>query len=101
MRKSVLSLLFFTMLSMPVLSVPVMMELMAVDQMDGEVTIVAEGRTIIVSGAEGQKLEVISLTGRKVAEYQINSPAQRIELDLNKGCYVIKVGKVVRKVSLH
>lgn len=102
MRKSVLLLLFLAFLSIPVLSVPVEMELMEMEQIDSRVTITVEGNAIIVNGAEGQVLEVVSLTGRKVAEYQINSPAQRIELNnLNRGCYVIKVGKVVRKVSIH
>lgn len=102
MRKSVLLLLFLAFLSIPVLSVPVEMELMKMEQIDSRVTITVEGNAIIVNGAEGQVLEVVSLTGRKVAEYQINSPAQRIELNnLNRGCYVIKVGKVVRKVSIH
>lgn len=66
-------------LSAPVLAVPVMMELMAMEQIDHEVSIVVEGNTVTVNGAEGQVLEVISLTGRKVAQYDINSPSQRIE----------------------
>jgi hypothetical protein len=88
------------MLSAPVLAVPVMMELMAVEQIDSEVTMVVEGNTVTVNGAEGLVLEIISLTGRKVAQYEINSPSQRIELNLTKGCYVFKVGKVVRKVAI-
>ena len=88
------------MLSAPVLAVPVMMELMAVEQIDSEVTIVVEGNIVTVNGAEGLVLEIISLTGRKVAQYEINSPSQRIELNLTKGCYVFKIGKVVRKVAI-
>ena len=41
------------MLSAPVLAVPVMMELMAVEQIDSEVTMVVEGNTVTVNGAEG------------------------------------------------
>jgi hypothetical protein len=88
------------MLSAPVLAVPVMMELMAVEQIDSEVTMVVEGNTVTINGAEGLVLEIISLTGRKVAQYEINSPSQRIELNLTKGCYVFKIGKVVRKVAI-
>ena len=87
-------------LSAPILAVPVMMELMAMEQIDHEVSIVVEGNTVTVNGAEGQVLEVISLTGRKVAQYDINSPSQRIELNLTKGCYVFKIGKFVRKVAI-
>ena len=42
----------------------------------------------------------VSMTGRAVATYKIDSPVQRIELNLPKGCYILKVGKVVRKVTV-
>lgn len=100
MRKIILTMTLTLMLSAPVLAVPVMMELMATEQIDSEVTMVVEGNTVTVNGAEGLVLEIISLTGRKVAQYEINSPSQRIELNLNKGCYVFKIGKVVRKVAI-
>lgn len=100
MRKIILTMTLTLMLSAPVLAVPVMMELMATEQIDSEVTIVVEGNTVTVNGAEGLVLEIISLTGRKVAQYEINSPSQRIELNLTKGCYVFKIGKVVRKVAI-
>lgn len=100
MRKIILTMTLTLMLSAPVLAVPVMMELMAVEQIESEVTMVVEGNTVTVNGAEGLVLEIISLTGRKVAQYEINSPSQRIELNLTKGCYVFKIGKVVRKVAI-
>ena len=100
MRKILLTMTLILLLSAPVLAVPVMMELMAMEQIDHEVSIVVEGNTVTVNGAEGQVLEVISLTGRKVAQYDINSPSQRIELNLTKGCYVFKIGKFVRKVAI-
>ena len=56
--------------------------------------------TLSVTGAEGQVLEVISLTGKRVMEERISSPAQRFELNIPKGCYIVKVGDVVRKVSV-
>lgn len=75
------------------------MEAMQQD-MSEEVTIAVSGQTVTVSGAQGETLEVISLTGRRVLTVKIESPAQRIELNIPKGCYLLKVGKVVRKVSL-
>lgn len=65
-----------------------------------ETSIAVEGHTVTVSGAQGKKLEVVSLTGRLVAEYEIDAPVQRVELNLSKGCYILRVGKVVRKVSI-
>ena len=100
MRKSLLALTLALSLSVPVLALPFMMDPNVVAQMDQDVTIIVEGNAVLVKGAEGQTLEVISLTGRKLAEYRIESPAQRVELNLSRGCYVLKIGKVVRKVSI-
>lgn len=68
---------------------------------DDEVTISYSHGSIYVSGGEGLTLEVISLTGKKVFEQQIDNPSQKFELNIPKGCYIVKVGKVVRKVSVH
>ncbi len=67
---------------------------------DEEITISISGQTVTVTGAQGQTLEVISLTGRCVMTAKIESPAQRIDLNVTKGCYILKVGKVVRKVTV-
>lgn len=56
--------------------------------------------TITVYGGNGMVLEVVSLTGRAVASYKIDGSSQSIELNLPKGCYIIKVGKTVRKITL-
>ena len=64
------------------------------------ITITVDGNNVQVNGASGLVLEVVSLTGRHVASIKIESPAQRVELNLPKGCYILKVGKVVRKVTL-
>lgn len=67
---------------------------------DSEPTITYSDGALYISGAEGETLEVISLTGKKVHTETIESPAQKIELNIPKGCYIVKVGKVVRKVSI-
>ena len=59
-----------------------------------------KGNVVSVDGGNGMLLEVVSLTGRAVATHKIESPAQRIELNLPKGCYILKVGKTVRKVTV-
>ena len=55
---------------------------------------------VTVQGGNGMVLEVVSLTGKAVASYKIEGPAQRVELNLPKGCYILKVGKTVRKITL-
>lgn len=79
------------------------MEMGIAEQVELEkmISLSVEGNVVQVTGATGMVLEVVSLTGRQVATYKIDSPAQRIELSVPKGCYILKVGKVVRKVTIH
>ena len=67
---------------------------------DNEPAISYTDGVLTITGAEGLAMEIISLTGKKVMTVTIDSPAQKIELNIPKGCYIIKVGKVVRKVSI-
>ncbi len=78
------------------------MEMGVAEQVEQEknITISVEGNVVQVTGAADLVLEVVSLTGRQVATYRINSPAERVELNIPKGCYILKVGKVVRKVTI-
>ena len=70
---------------------------MAVEQ---DVAITFSDGVLTVIGAEGQTLEIVSLTGKKIMDVKVEGPAQKIELNIPKGCYIVKVGKVVRKVSV-
>jgi len=76
------------------------MEFAAVEQIGTSVTISVSGQTVLVAGAQGETLEVVSLTGRQVMTVKIDSPAQRVELNVPRGCYILKVGKVVRKIQV-
>lgn len=76
------------------------MGLAAVEQIDEQVGVTVEGQTVNVTGAQGKELIVVSLTGRQVMKVTIESAAQRIDLNIPKGCYILKVGKVVRKIQV-
>ncbi len=65
-----------------------------------DITFVVNGQSVTITGAQGRTLEVVSLTGRCVMTVKIDSPSQRIELNVPKGCYILKIGKVVRKVAI-
>lgn len=65
-----------------------------------EVTIKAEGRRITISGAEDQTLEVFNIAGVKVATYSIDAPNKTINLTVSRGVYILRVGKVARKVNI-
>ena len=68
---------------------------------ENDVTITYSQGVLYISGGEGKVLEVVSLTGRRMLELQIDSPAQKVELNVPKGCYIVKVGSVVRKIAVH
>lgn len=102
MTKRLLSLAFAAVLT---LTVP--MSLLAVSNEplveqgnDREITIVVQQSSLFVNNAQGQVLEVVSLTGKQIVKVKIDSPAQRVELNVPKGCYIVKVGKVVRKIAI-
>lgn len=64
------------------------------------VTISVNGSQIHVTGANGEKLEVFNVTGTKITSVNIDSDDKSFNLNLTKGCYLLKVGKVVRKISI-
>ncbi len=65
-----------------------------------DISISVSGTSVRVTGANKMTLTIYNLTGRKAASFQIESDDQTISTGLNKGVYLLKVGKVVRKVSL-
>ena len=88
-------------LAMPIAASAAEPEMLLEEQIDADrISISVNQSTLHVTGASGLVLEVVSLTGKPVASIKIESPSQRVELNLPKGCYILKVGKVVRKVSI-
>lgn len=64
-------------------------------------TLSINGNVVRVSGAEGEVLRVYSLTGLEVARHAIESNDVQLNLsNLSRGYYIVKVGKVVRKISI-
>lgn len=89
------------MLSIPAQAMPMAIEMGVAEQIDETApTIQFDKNSVTVQGGNGLVLEVVSLTGRAVASYKIEGPSQRIELNLAKGCYILKIGKTVRKVTI-
>lgn len=100
-KKLLIFSLAFLLIGAPLMAAPMLLEMGVAEMIDEPaVTITVSEKTVTVSGAQGETLEVVSLTGRPVASYKIESPSQRVELNLAKGCYILKVGKVVRKISI-
>ncbi len=60
----------------------------------------SDNQEVRVQDAEGQRLEVYNVLGVKVASYRVDSSDKTITLGLQRGCYILKVGKVVRKTFI-
>ena len=53
-----------------------------------------------VVGANGQVLHIYNVAGVRVMSVKVEGQDKRIELNLPKGCYIVKVDKMVRKISI-
>ncbi len=76
-------------------------------QMDDEMEVALNNVTLVVhegkvhiTNAEGKHLEIYNITGVRVAMLRIDSNDKQINLNLSRGCYILKVGKVVRKITI-
>lgn len=73
---------------------------MAVAPEGQDINVSVSGNTIRVAGAARQTLVVYYVTGTKAASYSIETDDQTITTNLQKGVYLLKVGKFVRKVTI-
>lgn len=101
MRKFLLISTILCLMAAPITATSLFIDPAPAAQVDEPtISIAVEGKTVVVSGAQGKELQVISLTGKILETHSIESPSQRVNLNLSKGCYILKVDKVVRKVSI-
>ena len=101
MTKTLLTILFATalMLGNPLTSrANAALETIDIDFQN--VVISVTESTIHVSGGAGQMLAIYDLAGVRVVYFKIDSAEKHFDLGLPKGCYIVKVGKVVRKIAV-
>ncbi len=73
------------------------------DNMDNDIldiTISLEQSQLRVTGASGQMLQVYNVAGVCIMSVRVDGDDRHYDLNLTKGCYIVKVGKVVRKISI-
>ena len=58
------------------------------------------GSVLRVTGAAGLALYVYNVTGVRVMSLKVDGTDKTYNLNLPKGCYIVKVGDVVRKISV-
>ena len=66
----------------------------------GGIAIALNGSQLRVANANGQTLEIYNLAGVRVTTVRIDSEEKTLNLNLKKGCYMLKIGKFVRKISI-
>lgn len=65
------------------------------------ITISVSSESVLhVTGAAGQTLYIYNVTGVRVMSIKVDGSDKSYNLNLQKGCYIVKVGKTVRKISV-
>ena len=73
---------------------------------ENRIAVNVQGSSVLVNGAAGYTMEVVSLTGRPVIKIKVENNSQRVDLNVNKGCYIVKIENqaktktFVRKVTI-
>lgn len=70
-------------------------------EMEQQITVTVSDANLRVKNAEGLVIEIFSLTGEKVYSQRIESASKSIELShLQRGFYIVKIGKYTRKIYI-
>ena len=80
----------------PVAEIPMSMETSSMD----EITITVRGNQLRVQRADGLSLSVYNITGVKVAMHRVDGDDFSLTLNVERGIYIVKVGKVVRRITI-
>lgn len=102
MIKNIFTPFLFTLLLSIGFTTPVQARV-AIDLIDIDtqtISISVVGNTLHVVGAEDEQLAVYNVTGVRVMSVKVDGSDRHYTLNLPKGCYIVKVGNVVRKVSI-
>lgn len=102
MAKNILSALLFSALLLGMPQTSMAMSAIEIGENDFQsiAISISEESVLRVTGAAGQALYIYNVTGVRVMSIKIDSSDKSVSLNLAKGCYIVKVGKVVRKISI-
>ena len=65
-----------------------------------EIAITVRGNQLRVQHAEGLNLMVYNITGVKVSTHRVESDDFTLTLNVERGIYIVKVGKVARRITI-
>lgn len=101
MAKFILSILFSAlMLSGVTTSVSARTEMEFIDTEIQNVAISVVESSIHVTGGNGLTMAVYKITGDCIVKIKVDGNDKRYDFNLPKGCYIVQVGKTVRKIVI-
>ncbi|MFC2760573.1 T9SS C-terminal target domain-containing protein [Hallella multisaccharivorax] len=101
MKKHLLIIILLGLILMPCgVKAETMFNLQSIESTASVVNVYFSGSTLRVTGGAGLTLSVYSITGVRVMCQKIDSDDKSWNLNLLHGCYIIKVGNVVRKIAV-
>ena len=71
-----------------------------IDQNFQGISISVYGSVLRVEGANDETMYIYNVTGVRVMSVKVDGADKRYNLNLPKGCYIVKVGKVTRKIVI-
>lgn len=71
-----------------------------VENVAAPVEISVSRNSIRVLNAQGQTLELYSVTGARIKAVKITAGDETVTFNVPRGCYIVKIGDFVRKVNL-
>lgn len=71
-----------------------------IEQESQRITVSVSGSVLRVSGADGEVLHIYNVTGVRVMSIKVDGYEKSYTLNLQKGCYIVKIGKTVRKITI-
>lgn len=67
---------------------------------DQQLNIYVTGNVLHIIGGNGQVMELYNVAGMKIKTVTIEGNDRHFSMNLTRGCYIVKVGNVVRKISV-
>lgn len=101
MMKHLYTLIFlFTLAALPTQAADYA-EPLALSETEQQPQVAAVGeRAVRITNANGLTAYVYNVAGVCVQQWRVDGPDRRYDLNLPRGCYIVKVGKTVRKISI-
>ena len=101
MKKGLLTILFSMTLMMGLPLCATANQTIEIVENDFQTVSISVSESVLhVANANGMTLEIFNVAGVKVMSIKVEGQEKKYELNLPKGCYIVKVGKTVRKISI-